>query len=184
MGMPCPARASTMSCACCKMMMPLCESDCHARRAQELLVRISGMLAVQWQAPKRALRASVLFAVDNAYACMVTVVRMAHGEAVSSLNHNVAYAYFVGNLEYAPPTVRTEQGSARKGRTGSNCKCDVRKVKIHAPPRKCTTLCQIRRLPVGCAMCSVGSGVAAGRKEPNLNVKATGASISVDEAHR
>ena len=71
------------------------------------------MLAVQWQAPKRALRASVLFAVADAYACMVTVVRMAHGEAVSSTNHSVAYAYFVGVLEYTPPTVHTEQDAAR-----------------------------------------------------------------------
>ena len=103
------------------------------------------MLAVQWQAPKRALSASVLFAVDDTYACTVTVVRMVHGEAVSSPHHNVAYAYFVGILEYAPPTVHTPQDLARKGRTGSNCKCDVRKVTIHGPPRNSTPLMVIRQ---------------------------------------
>ena len=119
-------------------MMPWCESHCHAIQAQERSICISIMLAVQWQAPKRALSASVLFAVDDTYACTVTVVRMVHGEAVSSPHHNVAYAYFVGILEYAPPTVHTPQDLARKGRTGSNCKCDVQKVKIHGPPRNCT----------------------------------------------
>ena len=104
------------------------------------MIRIGGMLAVQWQAPKRALSASVLFAVDDPYAYTVTVVRMAHGEAVSSPNPCVTYGNFVRTLEHAPHTVRTEQGSARKGRTGSNYKCDVRKVKIPAPRRNGTSL--------------------------------------------
>lgn len=70
----------------------------------------------------------------------VDMVRRARGKAASSENREMVYACFVMFLKLSPPTTYHGQESARGGHTGSNVKCDVRKVTILTAPGNGTTL--------------------------------------------